>query len=175
MGEMIKLKDAVGNYSPEKGIYSSYNTYRKHAKESGSIFIGNKSIPVHKEKGTWWINKDDFDLVVNTIITNRKNEEKAREFTTEQYKKGIFRPGIVYLSDYFYYDNKGDFRLEVDVIRQYRKKSDGVWYCNTCNKPAETEHNNPECHVCADWGGCGKDCTLSRVFCPRCGKSLDIK
>lgn len=41
--------------------------------------------------------------------------------------------------------------------------------CKKCKRPASTEHNNPECHTCEDWNGCGRDCTLSRVFCKKCG------
>lgn len=67
--------------------------------------------------------------------------------------------------------NKEDFTFKVDEYELMRKKSDGTWYCNPCNQPAETEHNKEECHLCSDWNGCGKDCTLSRIFCKKCGTS----
>jgi transposase-like protein len=90
----------------------------------------------------------------------------------EDHKKGIFHPGRIWISDSRYYENKGNFRKEVDTYSLARRDSDGTWYCNTCNKVAETEHKNPLCHVCSDWNGCGKDCTLSKVYCSQCGKFL---
>jgi rubrerythrin len=68
----------------------------------------------------------------------------------------------------------GDFRLVSDPVERYRHRSDGTWFCKTCGTPAETEHEKPECHRCSDWSGCGRDCTLSRVYCSKCGRSRSM-
>jgi hypothetical protein len=65
------------------------------------------------------------------------------------------------------------FEFKSDSYRAMRGKSDGEWYCKKCKIEAETEHNKPECHTCADWNGCGTDCKLSRVFCKKCGASME--
>jgi hypothetical protein len=43
------------------------------------------------------------------------------------------------------------------------------WICGCCEIGAKEEHNKEECHKCRDWNGCGRDCTLSRIFCGTCG------
>jgi len=174
MGKIVKLNQIVGTYSPEKGIYNSYNYYRDQAKKYGTVNIAGTDIPAHKEKGCWWIDLDEYDRAIKESI-KRKDEEKERlRLMFQDYQKRIFHPGRIWISDYRYYENSGDFRLEVDIYQASRKDCDGVWYCNTCNLPAETEHNNPECHTCADWGSCGRDCTLSKVYCSHCKKTLII-
>lgn len=172
MGEMIKLNTVVGTYSPERGIYNSYNWYRQSAKKNGTVHIGDTTIPAFKVKGTWFVDSADFDRAVNTFINKKTENKEHARLMMEDHQKGIFHPGNVSISDTLRYVNKGDFRLEVNRYLAGRNKSSGTWYCNTCNIPAETEHNNPECHTCSDWGPCGNDCTLSKVYCSRCGKFL---
>jgi|GEM_PF-961554 len=175
MGKLVKLKDVVGTYVPERGLYNSYNWYREHAKKYGNISIGSVKISVHKEKGSWVLDLAEFDQAVKSFIDKKADQEKHIESMMNDYKKGIFHKGIIWISDTLSYDNKGDFRFEIDEYALARKDSSGRWYCNTCNNLAETEYNNPECHTCSDWGNCGRDCTLSRVYCPQCKKSLEIK
>jgi hypothetical protein len=43
------------------------------------------------------------------------------------------------------------------------------WACTACGYLADTEHDNMPCHVCDDWHGCGRDCTLSKIYCKKCG------
>ena len=65
---------------------------------------------------------------------------------------------------------------DYDMIR---RRSNGGWYCNSCMKATDTEHDNPECHRCSDWSPCGNDCTLSRIICELrddrgCGLADDV-
>jgi hypothetical protein len=62
-----------------------------------------------------------------------------------------------------------NFILKNSEYEIFRKKGYGTWYCKNCDIPGETEHNKEECHLCSDWNGCGKDCTLSKVYCKKCG------
>lgn len=64
--------------------------------------------------------------------------------------------------------------VEASDYERVRKKSDGYWRCNGCKKPAGTEHKGEECHRCSDWGGCGGGCTLSRLFCEKCGTEKQV-
>lgn len=65
--------------------------------------------------------------------------------------------------------------VEASAYERGRKISDGHWRCNICGKPAAEEHMAEECHRCSDWNGCGGDCTLSRVYCEKCGKEKVVK
>lgn len=69
---------------------------------------------------------------------------------------------------------KGSFRFEWKNYEKERGRIIGKWYCLTCNKEAGTEHLKPECNICRDWGTCGHDCTLSKVFCPKCGSKIEM-
>jgi hypothetical protein len=53
-------------------------------------------------------------------------------------------------------------------------KSDGSWFCRKCRKLAKVAHDKPECHTCADWSGCQRDCTASAVSCSDCGTSIEL-
>jgi hypothetical protein len=174
MEERINLKTAIESHGQEDGVYSCYETYRKEAKECGYILIDNIQVPTRKEGKSWIVNLKDFNMAVASFKNKKVESEKRIQLMMNDYQKGIYHSGTRWISDSKYYINNGDFRFEVDTYSLARKGSDGTWYCNTCNKVAETEHNNPECHRCSDWSPCGNDCTLSKVFCLRCGKDLLI-
>ena len=69
-------------------------------------------------------------------------------------------------------------RLEDQFVQhswfKHRGDSGSYYECKTCGRAAREEHNNPECHLCEDWNGCGRDCTLSRVYCPECGVEAEV-
>ncbi|MGD0862064.1 MAG: hypothetical protein ABSA21_04820 [Candidatus Limnocylindrales bacterium] len=65
---------------------------------------------------------------------------------------------------------QGEFIEAGSDLQRYRGHSSGSWICAVCNVEAITEHDRAECHRCSDWGGCGRDCTLSRIVCPKCGR-----
>lgn len=70
--------------------------------------------------------------------------------------------------------NTSLFEFRADSYRAMRGKSEGGWYCLNCKIEAITEHNKQECHLCADWNGCGADCTLSKVLCNKCENSMTV-
>lgn len=63
---------------------------------------------------------------------------------------------------------------EPTVYKRAKKRSDGAWYCTGYNKLASTKHEKDECHRCSDWNGCGRDCTLSKIYCEQCGTAQTI-
>lgn len=95
---------------------------------------------------------------------------------TEDYRHKIIHGnnGDIIHTEFGGYKIYGEFRFVWDDVQRLRRKSNGTWYCNRCQAPAETEHNKQECHLCSDWNGCGEDCTLSKVYCLKCGTSLVI-
>jgi hypothetical protein len=162
MGTMMKLKDAVGTPNHEIGVFNDYVWFVWHARNFGKIRIGKVEIKTHKEKGKWFVDDSEMLKAFESFKVANAEEKNRSKLMPENPRKIIPEPKIA------------DFRLVSNIYDVARKRSDGTWYCNTCNLPAETEHNNPECHTCSDWHSCGKDCTLSKVYCLKCGKSLEI-
>jgi hypothetical protein len=54
------------------------------------------------------------------------------------------------------------------------KDRSGSYKCISCGGVAQEVHGNDECHRCEDWGGCGRDCTLSAVACKTCGTQMSV-
>lgn len=67
-----------------------------------------------------------------------------------------------------------DHNFAYVITRVKKDEERGVWKCTKCDVVADTEHNNEECHQCSDWYGCGGDCTLSKLICPKCGATKDM-
>lgn len=168
----MKLKDAVELFRKERGApFNSYQWYRRAASRDGTVYFGRVVIPASKERGVWTIKDDDF---VRAVASHRLELEKLRQMT-EDLRMGIIhgKDGDTILIEGGGYQIRGGFRFQWSTYERVRKKSDGTWYCNSCKTIAKTEHNRNECHICSDWNGCGQDCTLSKVFCPNCGTSLE--
>jgi hypothetical protein len=166
---MIKLKDAVELYRKEdNAVSNSYEWYRRNARED-RLSIAGLPIKAEKRSGTWYI----AARKLKQAIENHRKRQKDLEAVADDLEKGIVRPGNQ-LTSKGGYTNKGNFRLEWNAYEVVRKRSYGTWYCNGCNKPAQTEHKKNECHLCSDWNGCSEDCTLSRVYCDDCNKSMKI-
>jgi len=63
--------------------------------------------------------------------------------------------------------------VAADELDRYRNQGAGHWVCVKCDTPAEAERKNPKCRRCRYGDNCGQDCTLSRVFCHKCGTYED--
>ena len=63
---------------------------------------------------------------------------------------------------------RGSFRYMESGGDRLRRAGRGTWY-DRCGEIAIAEHNNPKCESCKRGVSCGLDCTLSRLYCPRCG------
>jgi hypothetical protein len=170
---LITLKDAVHLYSQEKrALSNSYGWYRKSAQHYGTVHIGGIELSAHKERGTWYVDETDLAEAI------RLHREKIQhiEQNTDDYQKGIIHgnDGEILKTTYGGYQIRGRFRFVWSDVERYRKRSYGTWYCNSCNTVASSKHDRPECHLCSDWNGCGEDCTLSGVYCEKCGHRLAI-
>lgn len=167
---MIKLREAIELYKKEKGsISNSYDWYRKSAVREGSVQIGDSNIKATKTKGTWYIDKDEFE---DSIRSHRLYQKKIKQNSLDYENNIIHGLNTRIETDWGYYVNYGDFRLAVNHSDVLRNKNNGIWICNTCNQIAQQEHKKEECHLCSDWNGCSDDCTLSLVFCDKCKREL---
>jgi NAD-dependent SIR2 family protein deacetylase len=169
----MKLKDAIKRYMKEENApANAYCWYRRSAKESGSVLIGQVKVPAFKSQGVWFIDEKRFE---EAIRTHRRQVKLEHEMTAD-YDKGIIHGenGDRIETDWGYYEVHGDFYFEYNQWIAHHHGEGGSWYCKKCNKPAEVEHKRPQCHLCEDWSGCGRDCTLSGVYCPKCRISLKV-
>ena len=66
---------------------------------------------------------------------------------------------------------RGSFRLVEEDANRLRRGGKGKWYCR-CGGMADAVHENPKCEDCRRGGDCGLDCTLSSLYCPKCGATL---
>jgi hypothetical protein len=169
----IKLSEAVQLFLKEKSAPSnSYNWYRQSAQSNGTVLFGESEIKAEKLKGSWYVDEKAFTKSIEKI----RNKAKQIKKVASDYKKGNIhgKNGEEIKTEWGSYKIYKNFRLVTSDCDSIRKRSDGDWYCNDCNIKAKLEHEKEECHSCSDWNGCGRDCTLSKVFCTKCGKSLKI-
>jgi hypothetical protein len=169
----IKLKEAVEIFRCEVGAPSnSLEWYRRLARRLGIMIIGPSNIRVFKKSGIWWVDKEDFF----GAIEKHRNSQKQLRSVTSDHAIGVFHvvDGATIKTERGGHRIKGDFRFEWSDYEKFRRRSLGAWYCNRCNAVAEEEHGKEECNTCRNWGDCGEDCTLSRVYCRKCGTSLEL-
>ena len=164
----MRLIDAVARYRNEEGAGSNaYEWYRRSANESGMISIGKKKIRTWKSGGNWQIDDTEFA----SAIQSHRQERAFIAKITDDLKRGVLhgKDGEVICTLDGGYIRRDPFRFVWNSYEVGRRESNGTWYCNQCNQPAQTKHEKEECHLCADWNGCGRDCTLSEVSCGSCG------
>lgn len=170
---LIRLSNAVGRYQREEDAPANrYDWYRRDAKRSGSVSIDRVHIPASKVSGAWCVDEDDFERAIRA----HRERIAERKAVTIDYDNRLLRGdlGDWVDTDWGRYQVRDQFHLAWNRNVPRWKGSGEYWRCSSCWQPAETEHNRPECHRCADWNGCGHDCTLSRVFCSKCGTTLDV-
>lgn len=170
---LIRLKSAIQRYRKEPGApMNSYDWYRRSAQHDGVIHISPVDVPVSKAGGVWYVDNTNFK---RALLAHRARRAVVARATRDIERGKILRGnGDTVEVEGGFYEVHGSFRLEVSDYERQRHRSYGTWYCNRCNKPARTKHEKPECHRCADWSGCGRDCTLSEVRCDDCGRVLRL-
>lgn len=164
----MRLDEAVGRFRNEEGAPSNvYEWYRRLAREKGYVELGSAKVRAWKSGRAWQV--DDQD-VAKAIGAHRQQREELKRITQDN-KWGLLhgKDGDTILLLHGSYRRRDPFRFVWSDIEVGRRESNGTWYCNRCNRPAQTKYGNPECNLCADWNGCGGVCTLSEVSCERCG------
>lgn len=168
----LKLSEAVRLYHDEEKVPSnSYEWYRKSAQRDGSVNFDDTKVHAYKQ-GSWYVDGKEFA----EAIERHRGAIKHRKQVTNDYDKGIIhgKNGDTTYTVWGGYEIRGGFRLVWYDYERDRMRINGDWFCNRCNSPAKTEHKKDECHLCSDFNGCGRDCKLSKVFCPKCGESLNV-
>lgn len=169
----MSLKSAMEQYQESPGsIAKSYQYYRREAQQAGRVNIEGIDVSVVKIGGRWLIFKEDFLRAMDEY----KGRLAKIKTNTENLKRGGItgKIGEIVPIDGGYYINHGLFREEVSTYAAAKRRDYGVWYCNKCMCVATTENNKPECHNCREGWTCGRDCTLSKVICEKCGAVKDI-
>ena len=170
---LISLRDAIARWQrEERAPANAYEWYRRDAHRSGMVSIGETSIRATKAGGSWLVDEADLD---RALVAHRERRAEVRRVTAD-YKAGVLHghDGEMLETEWGGYRRRDPFHFAWSDYEVGRRRSDGTWYCSRCMRPASTEHNNPECHTCSDWGSCRNDCTLSRVSCPTCGTELAL-
>jgi hypothetical protein len=178
----MPLRDAVERFRRERGSYgNAYEWYRKQAQRSGRVWMGEQrqlvskgdtEIRAVKVGRTWMVNPIELEA----RLTEHRLEQAERQQITDDFEAHVLygESGTVIRTSFGSYTVGRDFHtVHYDSFKPW-KDAYAHWTCNGCWKPGSTEHNKPECHTCSNWGGCGRDCTLSRVFCEDCGTSMEI-
>ena len=163
----MKLAEAVDRLRREAGAPSnSYEWYRHSAQRHGRVPIGCTEIKVWKENGAWTVDAQVFEAAITAHRERRAHVARV----SSDLIRGIIhgRDGDVIETSHGSYEIRGAFRLVWSHRERVRHRGYGTWYCNRCNQPAKTRNEKEECHRCADWNGCGRDCTLSEVICVSC-------
>ena len=171
--KLVRMRDAVKEYRNERGALSNaYDWYRRSAQRDGAVTIADIRVKALKVKGTWWLERSEFDRAVRAHRSHHAHVDRM----TGDHRRGIIhgRDGDAIRTNWGYYEIHGPFRFESNDVERVRRRSYGTWYCNRCNRPAETKHEKAECHLCSDWNGCGRDCMLSQVACERCGSTYKL-
>jgi hypothetical protein len=164
----VRLAEAVERFLREVGsISNSYEWYRRLAQKGGAVPIGRTEIRAWKERGAWSVDAREFEAA---IAAHRKRRAHVAQVSRDL-SRGVIhgRDGDVIETLDGGYEVRGAFRFVWSNQERARHRSYGNWYCNRCNRPAQMKHEKEECHLCADWSGCGRDCTLSEVACATCG------
>jgi hypothetical protein len=170
---MITLSQAIERYRQEPGSGSNaYDWYRKQAHGSGQVWLGGDHVTAVKVGRQWMVREAEVD----SAITAHRDRMAQRHQATTDYEAHTLHggDGASVSTDWGGYRISGAFHFAWSDYAIVTRRSDGSWFCNICFKPVQSEHGREECHTCSDWGGCGRDCTLSRIFCSDCGTSKDM-
>jgi hypothetical protein len=166
----IPLSEAVERYKREPGAYSNaYEWYRRSAQRGNEISIHGHAIPAVKVGSRWTV--DEAEL--NTALIAMRDERALRAQRSTDYGQRVLHPGLVTIEGGGY-QVKGAFHFLWNDAARAQHRSDGCWICNGCWTAATEEHGADECHRCRDWGGCGRNCTLSRIYCSACGAGQSV-
>ncbi len=167
----ITLREAYDRWRRETGISNAYDWYRRNAQSGGRVFDQSSGVEgsARKVGNTWMIAERELE---EALDARRVREDEINRATAD-YANHILHgePGqTVEMRGGFY---RVFYGIHVRTVCSPDPAWDGIqtWRCSICWKHAATEHNNPECHLCSDWGGCGRDCTFSRAFCLDCRTS----
>lgn len=171
--QTITLREAVERWSLEdRAPVNAYDWYRRSAARCRTVPFGTVDIPALKPGREWVVDGRELD---RAIAAHRQRRAESKQATSDLAAGRLHgRDGDTIETEWGNYRRRDPFHLRQRTDEPPWKGSGETWYCSGCMRPASTEHDNPECHRCSDWGSCGSDCRLSRVFCPTCGPGFEV-
>jgi len=177
MPKIVSLAQAVERLHAQEGgaSKSTYARYRESAHAAGHLWVAGLKVPAMKVGNRWMVEAEALERAIEKGLRDRTEQERAVRQADDDYAARRLAPSGSVQTSWGCYSVSGAFHFVWSDYQRERQKSEGGWRCNGCWSPAAAEHNAPECHRCSDWGSCGADCTLSRVFCASCGTSLLIR
>jgi hypothetical protein len=170
VADRLTLLEAVRRYKAERGTsVNKYDWYRSFAQQGDAVPLGSTLVKAAKVRGVWLVEAADVALAIKTHRAERAQEKRV----TEDHARGVFhgKDGETFPTAWGGYSIRGGFRIE---SRDGKDGGSTIYYCTGCNGRATEKRGRPECHRCEDWGGCGRDCTLSEVVCEPCGRCLGV-
>lgn len=166
---LLPLGEVVREYAAITGSGNAHDWYRRQANADGCVRLGGQCAAAFKVGNRWMV---DAEEVADSFVA-LKNAKAERERASKRYEDGELDGTLTAIeTTWGSYMVRGAFHL-VTQRRSKPYRGGGVWHCNECMRPANLEHNKPECHRCSDWSSCGRDCTLSAVRCTECGTQMD--
>jgi hypothetical protein len=178
----VTLRAAYDRYQREyPRSCNAYDWYRRSAQSSGRVSFGSgrqllsgvsTELRVDKLGNRWMVKLDDLDAAM--AEARAAHMELAMIDTEYEAHRLLVGPGKSVRTSWGGYSVAEHFHFSWNSMQIYQHGSAGQWICSACWKVAHMEHGKPECHACSDWGGCGRDCTLSAVTCIDCGTSMAI-
>lgn len=180
----LSLREAVAIWRREPGApANSYEWYRGSAKKYGRVSMGCRRqlprsepsehhIDTLKVGNHWMVDAAAFELA----LEEHRLALAEIKVITQAYKEHrlLIGAGGSLETAWGGYSVRADFHLTWYLGSIQNGGGEGSWFCSHCWTRANTEHAKDECHTCSDWGSCGHDCTLSRVFCPTCETSMPV-
>ena len=150
----IPLQDAVNHLKGQPNIITnSYSTHRTSAARYGFVSIGNTKIPVLKINRVWQIDYKTYATALDAHASRHVHIDKV----TSDYAEGILygEDGEMVETTWGHYKKQDGFRFVYSTHAYLSGKSDGAWYCNTCNRsvgeptpPPSHERLEPACQHC---------------------------
>jgi len=178
---MMPLRDAVERFKQVAGYSNAYDWYRKQAHERGCVWMGDElqlaaerdtRIRAVKIGRTWMVYADELEArLAGHALARAELKQLTADYDNHVLHGG---PGATLRTSFGSYTVvSGDFHAARYDSYKPHESGDVHYRCSGCWELASQERDNPECHRCRDWSPCGRDCTLSRVYCASCGTSLD--
>lgn len=181
---VMPLRDAVERYRALPGAWANtYEWWRESAKERGRVSFGverqfgerdasGTSVEVFRVGRRWFVHVKDVE---RALREHQAAQDELRAVTDAYSRRELLgASGQPVKTTWGHYTRRGAFHERAASRAGTGEGASGYWVCNECWQAAEEEHGWPECHLCRDWGSCGRNCTLSAVGCRACGTRITV-
>jgi hypothetical protein len=171
---LLSLADAHARYE-RGGGRTPLSSWRVRVREGRRVYVGegrqfaegaSTTVQADKVGGRWFVDEQDLVSALNETALARTELDWISALYEQHQLLG--EPGQQVKTTWGYYTVSSPFHEHFDPIAEYHRGNGSQYVCNACWTYASYEHNGSECHLCRDWGGCGRDCTRSATICLKC-------